>query len=377
MLDFLQDEERKVEYIELIYDLIFVHTLSRCGSLLNLENGAPDVSAYVAFLLFSIGCLEIWYLSVLFINRFPQFPKQRNLCIFINMYLLYYLAGGIRDDWPNYYAQIHVAAAAILLHLAFQYWYALRKASGYKHYREYMEKEPYLLVVEAAIVLASIPVFARTGLVLSPLAIVVSIGAGVGGQKDKKLHVDFPHLAERVMLYVVFSFGEMIVELSGFFDEGITPEGISHSLLAFAFASGLFLNYGYVYDHIIDRDRKSLSDSYYLFIHMFLIISLNYLTQVMEMLRNTTVKEDFKIMSLSAWVLAYVLFLSLLERYAKERAGRRYYLRLVQFTAGYIFLLIATRWYPVMNFAMSVGYVYCVNLSLRLFRERKLAAKET
>ncbi len=376
MLDFME-EERKVEYIELIYDLIFVHTLSRCGSLLNLENGAPDVSAYTAFLLFSIGCLEIWYLSVLFINRFPQFPKQRNLCIFINMYLLYYLAGGIRDDWPNYYAQIHVAAAVILLHLAFQYWFALRKASGYKTYKEYMEKEPYLLVVEAAIVLASIPVFARTGIVLSPLAIVVSIGAGVGGQKDKKLHVDFPHLAERVMLYVVFSFGEMIVELSGFFDEGITLEGISHSLLAFAFASGLFLNYGYVYDHIIDRDRKSLGDSYYLFIHMFLIISLNYLTQVMEMLRNPTADSDFKIMSLSAWVLAYVLFLSLLERYAKERAGQRYYLRLIQFTAGYIFLLIATRWYPVMNFAMSVGYVYCVNLSLRLFRERKLAAKET
>ena len=376
MLDFME-EERKVEYIELIYDLIFVHTLSRCGSLLNLEEGAPGVSSYVCFLLFSIGCLEIWYLSVLIINRFPQFPKQRNLCIFINMYLLYYLAAGICDDWRDYYAQIHVAAAAILLHLAVQYWYALRKASGYKHYREYMEKEPYLLVLEAAIVLLSIPVFTRTGLVLSPLAIVVSIGAGVGGQKDKKLHVDFPHLAERVMLYVVFSFGEMIVELSGFFNEGITPEGICHSLLAFAFASGLFLNYGYVYDHIIDRDRKALGDSYYLFIHMFLIISLNYLTQVMEMLRNPTVSGDFKTMSLSAWVLAYVLFLSLLERYAKERAGRRYYLRLIQFTAGYIFFLIATRWYPVMNFAMSVAYVYCVHLSLRLFRKRKLETNAT
>ncbi|MBQ9617221.1 MAG: hypothetical protein IJR48_02555, partial [Oscillibacter sp.] len=94
-------------------------------------------------------------------------------------------------------------------------------------------------------------------------------------------------------------------------------------------------------------------------------------------LRNSAVSGDFKIMSLSAWVLAYVLFLSLLERYAKERAGRRYYLRLIQFTAGYIFFLIATRWYPVMNFAMSVAYVYCVHLSLRLFRKRKLETNAT
>ena len=376
MLEFLQDEERKVEYIELIYDLIFVHTLSRCGSLLNLEEGAPGVAAYMTFLLFSMGSLEIWYLSVLFINRFPQFPRQRNLCIFINMYLLYYLAAGIRDDWRDYYAQIHVACAAILLNLAFQYWFALRKASGHKKYREYMNKEPYLLVTEAAIILLSIPVFRETGLPLSPLFMLVSIGAGVGGQKDKTLHVDFPHLAERVMLYVVFSFGEMIVELSGFFDGGISVEGITHSVLAFAFASGLFLNYGYAYDNIIDRERKSLSDSYYLFLHMFLIISLNYLTQVMEMLRNPAVSQDFKITSLSVWVIVYVLFLSLLERYAKERAGTRYYLRLIQLSAGYVFMLVATHWYPVMNFTMSVGYVYCVHWSVRLFHRRKLAVKE-
>ena len=110
---------------------------------------------------------------------------------------------------------------------------------------------------------------------------------------------------------------------------------------------------------------------------MFLIISLNYLTQVMEMLRNPVVSGDFKTFSLSLWVLLYVLFLSLLERYAKERAGLRYYLRLIQFSVGYIFFLIATRWYPVMNFSMSVAYVYCVHLSLRLFRKRKLVTKET
>ena len=369
MLDFLEEEERKVEYIELIYDLIFVHTIGRCGSLLKLENGVPDKSVYLTFLLFSVAILEIWYFSTLFINRFPQHPIQRNVCVFVNMYLLYYLAGGIRDDWTNYYYQIHVSWALILLHLAAQYGFALRKAPERE---QYLRRDFYMLLTEAGIVLLSMPVFAHTGLPLSPLALLVGVCAGVTGRKIKARHVDFPHLTERIMLYVVFSFGEMIVELAGFFNDGIRPLGICHSLLAFAFACGLFLNYGYVYDHIIDREKKTTADGY-LFIHMFLIISLSYLTQVMEMLRNPDADENSKIISLGLWVLAYVVFLSLLERYAKERACRNYYFRLLQISLAYVFFLYMTRWYPVMNFSMSVAYVYLVNLSLRIFRQRKLA----
>ncbi len=369
MLDFLQDEERKVEYIELIYDLIFVHTISRCGALLKLEDGVPDTAVYITFLLFSVAVLEIWYYSTLFINRFPEHKIQRNICIFINMYLLYYIAAGIRDDWKEYYYQIHVAWALILLHLAIQYWFALRRAS---HREEYLKRDFYMLVTEAVIIIISMPVFDKTGLVLSPCALLVGVFAGVTAQKSSGRGVDFPHLTERVMLYVVFSFGEMIVELAGFFNDGITPLGICHSALAFAFASGLFLNYGYVYDHIIDRERETSGDGY-LFLHLFLIISLSYLTQVLEMLRNPTVRDSMKILSVAIWLFAYLLFLSLLERYAKERACRNYYLRLIGISAAYILLLIITRDLPVINFAASVLYIYAIHMSLRLFRKRKLA----
>lgn len=368
MIDFLEEKERKVEYIELIYDLIFVHAISRCGSLLNLEQGVPTSEVYLTFLIFSVGVLEAWYFSTIFINRFPQYPKQCNVSIFINMYLLYYAAAGINENWRDYYAQIHITWALILLHLAVQYWIALRKDVKRQ---SVLNRDIFVFVAEPAIILASIPIFYRTGLIISPFAIVLGIAVDMTGSKSSDRHADFPHLTERIMLYVVFSFGEMIVEISGFFKEGITPIGICHSLLAFAFACGLFLNYGYVYDHIIDRERKTTGDGY-LFIHMFLIISLSYLTQVLEMIRNPDVDEYSKIFSLGVWLVAYIIFLSSLERYAKERACQNYYIRLIQISLSYVFLLYMTRWYPVMNFAVSVGYVYAIQASLRLFRQRKL-----
>lgn len=371
MLDFLgeKEEERKVEYIELIYDLIFVHTIGRCGALLNLEHGIPEPGVYLIFMVFSVAVLECWYFYTIFINRFPQYPKQRNISIFVSMYLLYYVAAGINDNWRDNYRQIHIGWALILLHLAVQYAIALSKDT---EKQSVMNRDIFVFVAEPVIILASIPIYERTGIIISPFAIILGIAVGVTGPKVEIRHADFPHLTERLMLYVVFSFGEMIIEVSGFFDGGVTPLGIAHSLLAFAFVSGLFLNYGYVYDHIIDREKKTTADGY-LFIHMFLIISLSYLTQVMEMLRNPDVEEYAKILSLGIWLVAYVVFLSLLERYAKKRACRNYYLRLIQISLGYIFFLYMTRWYPVMNFAMSVAYVYLVHLSLRIFRERKLA----
>ena len=371
MLDFLEEgEERKVEYIELIYDLIFVHTISRCGALLRLEEGMPDPSVYVTFLLFSVAILEIWYYSTLFINRFPQHKVQRDVCIFINMYLLYYVAGGIREDWRDYYYQIHTAWALILLHLAVQYWFALHHAP---HREQYLRRDFRMLLLEALVVLLSMPVFARTGLALSPLALLVGVGAGLTAKKTSGRSVDFLHLTERVMLYVVFSFGEMIVELAGFFTDGINLLGICHSVLALAFAAGLFLNYGYVYDHIIDRNRQTSGDGY-LFLHLFLILSLSYLTQVLEMLRNPAVRDAFKILSIAVWLFTYLLFLSLLERYARERACANYYFRLCMISLAYLLLLAATRRVPVANFAASVLYIYAVHASLRLFRKRKLAA---
>jgi len=49
MKELLQKEEKKVEYLELIYDLIFVYIIGRNNSLLHLtENGTISFSAFMS-----------------------------------------------------------------------------------------------------------------------------------------------------------------------------------------------------------------------------------------------------------------------------------------------------------------------------------------
>ena len=90
MVDFLHDKsEKKVEYLELIYDLIFVYLISRNGALLQdmTEGFIRPMSAFT-FLSSTLIILQIWYFSTLFINRYGTNGLSDHICIVINMYLL-------------------------------------------------------------------------------------------------------------------------------------------------------------------------------------------------------------------------------------------------------------------------------------------------
>ena len=119
--------EKKVEYIELVYDLIFVYLLGRSNELLfHMQGGFFTFQTYVTFLYSTLVILQVWYFSSLYINRYGSNSAADYIGLFINMYLLYYLAEGIRGTDMSMYPQYNAAWALILLNLAVQYFRQLR-----------------------------------------------------------------------------------------------------------------------------------------------------------------------------------------------------------------------------------------------------------
>ena len=67
---FEEQSEKKVEYLELIYDLIFVYLVGRNNSLLHaLENGFVPAGRFLTYILCTLIVILIWSLTTLFINR--------------------------------------------------------------------------------------------------------------------------------------------------------------------------------------------------------------------------------------------------------------------------------------------------------------------
>ena len=378
MADFFPGkEEKKVEYIELIYDLIFVYLIGRNNSLLHaIQDGFIQPGAFLTYLLSTLIILHVWYFSMLFINRYGSNGPAEHLCIFVNMYLLYYMGDGIRVRWEDAYVRFNLAWALILVNLAVQYYLKYRASAREAPWEAaHIKGQIGLILLQALIVAVSIPLFPVLGVPLSPLALVFGIVASaVTRDLGSLMAVDFAHLSERVMLFVVFTFGEMIIGIAGYFEGGFGFDTAYFSLMAFLVVVGLFLSYEYLYDHIIDREG-SVSGNRYMILHIFLIAAMNNITAALEFMREPAVRAVPKTVFLVASFLIYFVFLFLLERYAPVRVkgSRKFFGQLGGLGLAFALAMALCYRNSYLSIALTVVFVYGLFFVL-LRRGRKIKA---
>ena len=255
--------EKKVEYIELIYDLIFVYLIGRSNEILfHMQGGFFTFQTYLTFLYSTLVILQIWYFSSLYINRYGSNSAVDYIGLFINMYLLYFLAEGIRVEDMSMYPQYNVAWALILLNIAAQYYRQLKFVGAATPWASrHLKYRGNLLLIQAGIILVSIPVYYLTGMAFSWVSMVFGFVAAVFASRvDSLMPVNSEHLTERVMLFVVFTFGETIVSIGAYFAGDVNLSTIYFSLMAFLIVAGMFLTYGLLYDKVIDRERVVYHD---------------------------------------------------------------------------------------------------------------------
>ena len=188
MFDLLKKgEEKKVEYIELIYDLIFVYIIGRNNTIIHtLENGFIAPSAFLTYIISTLVILQVWYTTVLFINKYGENKLQENLAIFVNMYLLYYMADGTRAQWQDFYLRYNIAWALILLNLALQYFIKYRKSgTAMPWVTAHLKHNIRVLFIQSAIIIVSIPVYLLTELPLAPAAMVVGMIIAAASKKGE------------------------------------------------------------------------------------------------------------------------------------------------------------------------------------------------
>lgn len=120
-------KEKKVEYIELIYDLIFVYLLGRSASLLDrVEAGFLSFSTIAQYLASSLIFIQIWYYSTLYINRYGKNGVRENVMLMINMFLLYVMGAMTGLGWDINYPLYSIAWSLILVNLAVNYLMQLK-----------------------------------------------------------------------------------------------------------------------------------------------------------------------------------------------------------------------------------------------------------
>ena len=328
----------------------------------HLSGGFFDPSLYLTYVLVTLITIQIWYLTTLFINRYGSNDFTEYIGLFINMYLLYFMADGTNLQWERDFYKYNIAWMLILANIMLQYILKMKKPE----YSTPWEKANMMLFVRLlaamiAVIAVFTVVFHFTGLPLTPLAMVAGIAITILNRKKLDLvAVDFPHLTERVMLYVVFTFGEMIISISGYFSGEITPMRIYLSLCSFLIVVGLFMSYGFMYDHILDREM-SISGNAFMIIHIFIIFALSNLTLALEFMPEPEVDLIPKTIYITASFVVYYIFIFLLAPFTKFYRGELLSFRHFGITLGVFIILMAVFYrYPVINIAVSVALTFSI-----------------
>ncbi|MBQ8974658.1 MAG: low temperature requirement protein A [Oscillospiraceae bacterium] len=370
----MHKEEKKVEYLELVYDLIFVYIIGRNNSLLhNIENGFVSGQVFLAYVLCSLAVIQIWNYSTFYTNLHGENSVRDHRFMFLNMYLLYYIGEGVRVHWESFQLQFHMAWALILINIGVQYLLEQKHHRGDAEEEKAVKSMSAVLFAQAAIVLLAIPVYNHTGISIEGAAILFGIVATwVLSGKHKALTVDFAHLTERAMLYVVFTFGEMIIAVASYFKGGLTVSSFYFFTMSFLIVVGLFLCYELLYDHIIDRQMKTSGLSY-IMIHIFLVFGLNIITTSLEFMRDIEVNLWSKLLLLMGAFLLFFICLFLLLGYAKPEMKRctRFVVRSAVISVVFVGVMILLRENMYLNVLITVLYVLAQLLMLNNFRRQK------
>lgn len=377
-------EEKKVEYLELIYDLIFVYMIGRDNSLLeSMENGFIAPGAFIAFIICTLSIIQIWNFTTFYINMFGRNGLRDHIFLLINMYLMYFIGESTRTNASAYIMEYHVAWGLILANVGLQYLLELRNHKTDVWNLDLIRRMSMALFFEAGLVFFSgfLPMIPSQ--IFSSVAICSGIfltffgrAVSVGGQ------VDFMHLTERAMLYVVFTFGEMVIAIAGYFRAHgkFDPIVIFYSLMTFLIAVGLFLSYEIVYDYLVNREGQ-YSGMIYMMIHIFIIFALDNVTVAFEFMREDEIELFPKIMMMTFALVAYFLFLFLLGGHFRIKChlDRGFIAKMTLLSAGFIFLMILVRRKIVVNLVLSVIYVFAVFLvlyRLKAVQDEKRRRKE-
>ena len=366
--------EKKVEYLELIYDLIFVFVIGRNNLLVHhFSGGFIDGGMFAAYTVCTLAVIQIWSFTTYYINIFGRNGLREHISLFINMFLMYFIAEGTSADYDKYYIQYHIAWALILCNIGVQYLIELRNHKGNEKLCSQVRKMAVPLFAEAVLVIGAMLAYEFADIELSWLAIIAGILISVlTGRKSEGVKVDFPHLTERAMLYVVFTFGEMIIGLSGYFD-GVSANGIYFSIMAFLIVVGLFVTYETLYDHIVDREQNN-SGLAYMLIHVFLIFAMNNITSALEFMREDEIDIMPKMLFLVGSLLLFFVCIFLLGRYAKKRCRVNKKLIGVMAVSAVCFsvLMILLREHMKINILLTVAYVFGVFVTIHIFgRQQK------
>ncbi len=297
-------KEKKVELIELFYDLIYVYAISRLTLLIEEpEGGVIPLPGFFRYLVVYFVILQAWLYLTNYVNRYGRWKWYEYGLTAVNMIAAVYMANTIGTDWNEMSLTFNLAMLVMLLCVAVLYYIQTKlkeQDTGAAKNSLMILTIDCLLYFSAFLASALHADQAVIWLDVTAVLVGAFLPFFIRGKFDISV-ISFPHLAERFELITIITFGEGVVGMTDFFnvkDFSLRP------IMVFAVILALFGCYVTQIHYLCNHHRTDRSLRL-MFSHYFIVLSVNLVTIAFKFLENP---EADRLFTTGLTIAAFALF---------------------------------------------------------------------
>ncbi|KAB7667159.1 low temperature requirement protein A [Bacillus sp. B1-b2] len=300
-------EEKKVTWLELFYDLLFVAAVAAVTHVLfHVEDGHIHTEYLVKFVLIFIPIWWAWVGQTILINRFGKDLFHQRIFLIMQMFFVLIMTSSLSVDFDLYYLSFLIGYIGLRAVTAIQYLIVQRTETGdRKQVALFLGRYFWI-----GIVISLLSIFFDSWVRYAVLytGILIDIIVPVLGRKClEKVPANTAHLLERFGLFTIILFGEALISTLAI----IQPtqgnwDSIGFAIISFILIISMWWQY---FDNLEKKLDKSIKSSGQIIIygHLFILMSLSMVAAAIRLLFLHEVHYSFILFFTFGSVLLYFL----------------------------------------------------------------------
>jgi len=253
-------KERKISWIELFYDLIFVVGISRTTHwLYEIEDTHYQSSIIILkYLLMVIPMLWAWTGQTMFCNRFGENEKYSRVLMLIQIFFVILMVASFNLDFDATYFTFIIGYLGIRTMTIIQYLLAFY-LSGDRAKRSMIYSLLGGMIISILVIASSLFFTGVIRYVILFSGIVLDIIFPlIKNNPLKKSFIDLPHLIERLALLCMITFGEAIVSIVLTLQQNLdNVNTFIYIVIALIALISMWNNYFNQIDVVIDKTQQT------------------------------------------------------------------------------------------------------------------------
>jgi len=310
-------KEKKVELIELFYDLIYVYAISNMTLLVEEpEGGVITLEMLGVYLVTSMVIIQAWLYMTNYVNRYCTWRWYEYVLVVINMGAAILMSNTITENWLDASSTFVVAMMVMIGCVAVLYMIQIYvQKQDIKAAKHTLDILFVILAVYLVALIMNLIGYREESLFI----VVANVFLGMflpffkRGEYDLKI-VSFPHMVERLELLTIITFGEGIVGITRFFDiMELSPiASMVFMILIFMFGSYVAqVHYLCNHHQVVNANRMTWS-------HYMIIIAINMVTVSLIYFHDAGADHLFTATLMVVSMAAFYVALMSTSHYYKE-----------------------------------------------------------